>query len=261
MNRRSFLTTAGAAGAAFAASPLIGQHTNPVGGSGSLGNLVIPTSQLAEAKAMHAVAIANRYKGLHYAQDYYNIASATAAVLAMWKQYQLDIVLRPQYDSVTESMLTIENINVAAITAAVNVYNPAVTQAQMASNINYMLARTVMGGVDYKSQVLQGIRSSGMAGYIGIAYDNAITLGNGLNPAIPKMVADAGEGTPHLEKEAVCTWSAWGLLAAGLAFTVLTVMTDGLDLIAIAGWEAIEFWTGISLTGWATVQAVGCGVH
>jgi len=245
MNRRSFLTTAGAA-----TIPLMLTSRKSYGAP-----LNINQGPFWNAGAFHASTIGNYYRGVRSSNDYHNLAIVYSQMLNVWKTSNLDVVLKPQYNTVTQSMISSTlYIPIHKIGNTIRSYNPAVTDAMVTDTFNRIIYGSVINGIDYKTVVLNNIRTNGMAGYIQnaaiMAGNVATLLGNPL-PFYP------GPNKPNPYSTA-CKNSALGLVGFSLGLLVLTVMTDGLDLIVIAGWEAINFWANMGAGGWMLVHEMEC---
>jgi hypothetical protein len=207
------------------------------------------------AATTHALAVASVMRGNATSQDFKNAAAALAEMRTNWLAAGLDTRLIPGFNRVNESDLTVARMPVAAITARIRTFNPAVTQTQIAASLHSTLSGSVVNGVDYKTTTLQTCRAGGMSTLIG----DGITYLNRLAAVIPvpKISASTHHYVPQMKIDPSpsggggdgCAALDIGTFALGLAAITLTVMTDGLDLLAAAGWEAVAGWAGLSSAG------------
>lgn len=248
MNRRSFLTSAGVAGGALAIPTLFTPNADAA--------ISIDTSSLYAAAAFHGSAIGNQFRNTPNINDWKNIASATQNVVNMWKRYNLDVVLRPGFNTVTESMISASHVNCAQISKNLAPYYPMSAQ-QVATEIQNMLNACNLYHPGMISSALNTIRTTGMTTYLQGAVNQAnVVVANwslmpsGLSVINPLIVE------PHPTEK--CAYSAMGLLFAAVGLTVISIMSEGLDLIVASGWGALSFWGGIGTTGWAALHAFIC---
>jgi hypothetical protein len=212
------------------------------------------------AGTVNSLAIASLFRGNATPQDFNNAAAGLTALHTNWVAAGLDTILIPEINKMNESDLTVARMgsNVSWITNNIKSFNPAVTQAKVTAYLTDLLANTVINGVDYKTKTLQTMRAGGTSTLIsaGIAHLNSVAgkvpavrlnatthqyAAQVIMPSVEHPLPDGGGGS--------CNAFDLGSFALGLAAVTLTVMTDGLDLLAAAAWEGIAYWAGIGAAG------------
>lgn len=270
MNRRSFLatSTAAAAGGLIATTSRAQQnnvttpppkdpnppHTPPVRVPAP-----VDVATFHAAGTVNSLATASLLRGNATPQDFKNAAAGLSTLYTNWVAAGLDTLLIPGFNKVNESDLTVAKMGTQVAWAANNlkVYNSAVTETQIAAYLNNMLTNTVINGVDYRTTTLRTMRAGGTSTLIkaGIAHFNSCAANvptSRLNATTHQYVAQVRPPTPidgGGGGGGGCEALDLGSFALGLAAVTLTVMTDGLDLLAAAAWEGIAYWAGIGAAG------------
>ncbi len=245
LNRRSFLRTTAALAAT---APLVLTSRKS-----SAAPLNINQGPFWNAGAFHASTIGNHYRGVNSVQDYHNLSILYSQMLNVWTSNKLDMILKPQYNTVTERMFNTLYIPIHSIGNSIRTYNPSVTDAMVTDSFNNLLAGSIINGVDHKVIVLNNIRANGIASYIQSGATMAGQTATRLGQPLP-YYPGPGKANPYTP----CQNSALGLFGLGTALIVITVMTDGLDLIVASGWAAVTYWGGVGAAGWSMVHEMMC---
>lgn len=258
MNRRDFLKTSSVSALAVAGAgaqstilptppPPRPPHTPPKSPA------AVNTATFHAASTAQAICFANQFRGNATGQDLRNVASALSAVRANWIAAQLDTRLIPRFNATNERDIAIAKVPVATITQQMNVYNPAVTQTVVRNYVQQLIAKSVVGGVDYRTVTLQKLRAGGMSTLMagGINAFNSLALtwpAPKLNPATHAYYPQIKVIPPEPSGGNNCTGLGLAALGLGIASVTLTVMTGGTDILVLAVWEAIAVWSGIGAT-------------
>ena len=269
MDRRMFLSSAGAASAALAFPTILTPRK-----SSAQNGLVYP-NQFNWCGDVHANTSSNVKYNRVVPQDFTNMAASLQSVLTVWQAHNLSTVLRPGFNSVTEPMLNVAHIrDVNAILRGVRKYNPSYALSDITTPMTRAFGNTVVNGIDYKTQVLQTIRTpNGFEYYIAQAIKQANISAQQWRPNttalanMPPSYPGPRTPTPYFGQppigwggEQACGWDSIGVLGLGIAVLVLTIMTDGLDLLAAGIWAGIIYWAGQAAAVWSILHAIICGL-
>lgn len=264
MNRRSFLSVSSAAAAGgLIATTLKGQTTPPKKGSYT----PVDPAVFHAAGTANSLATANLIRGNATTQDFRNAGAALGVLHTNWVASGLDSTIATMSNRVNEGDLTIAKMGTIPtwITHNLQVYNASITQPQVVSYISDVINHSVIDGIDYKTVALNNMHAGKTSQMIsdGIAYLNAVVI-----PA-PKLNATTHQYKPQIYYPPTggggsgadpggCGEADLGALALTIAVLTLTVMTDGLDLLAAAAWEGIVYWGGIGVASGDVVTHVVC---
>lgn len=259
MDRRSFLTKTSLATAGGLAVATLGTPKAKA--------IVVDGNLFGGAGTIHDITTANHFAGHNNYMDWHNISAIHTRILNFWKVNNMDVVLKPAYNRLTESQMYIGNLPVDRILASIQVYNPRVTRAQVYDSLQTLLTNTVHNGVDRKVTILNQLRTVGMAPYIQNAAYISSAIATKMGYKGPGVLPPPPKPTPYGTAPPItdphnhgCEYSAWGMWSVGLALGVITIMTDGGDILAFAGWEMINYWGGRAMMGWSAIHSMYCGV-
>jgi hypothetical protein len=228
-----------------------------------------PNTALYSACAgAHAIASGNLYYGTPTAGDWTTIQSTLNGVYDDWTANGLDAQVNGALSRISPSSVTSANMSQAAILANIRMYQPAFTAAQAQQLLTYVTTP----GASNVSSIMEDMQAFGTSYYINLlsvqagkvaaviangtaAVERPLSVQPNFKPTNPPT--NPGPGNDKYN----CATDGALILAAGLAFAVITVMTLGTDAVLVGGaWGAIGLWGGLGTTGWGAGHVIaGCG--
>jgi hypothetical protein len=247
MDRRMFFQRSGAAAAAACIPAILAESAKAT-------PLNFNTAPYHQAATYHAICTAHQFAGVPTAVDYFNVANALSQLRVEWLATGLDQVLQPIYRHMTPYMISPQFMNIPLMANAIRTYNPGVTNALVTATLNGILTTPTA-----TTAVLQYLQTPGHRMSDFLEWDINAAIAKGLSierqphgwPTSPMPMGGIGPTS--------CEGESMAILFAGIGFAVLTVMTDGLDLLAAPAFAALGWWGGMASTGWGAWHAIrGC---
>jgi hypothetical protein len=258
MNRRAFLTSAGATVGAVSTMGLstkflYGQATPP---NPSIYNALI---------AAHCIAAGNYFYGTPSANDWWTVNNAATACANEWLSYGRDAGVKTGASQISPSQINTSNLNATQYLGTLQAYQSRFTAGNVSEAVGY-----VDGQGTLVSEVLSSFAQSGFSPYLTTIMQQSAKIAEGLaNGSIPAVASrfsvhpafrpppppPGGGGKYNCETDGAL------IFGAGLAFATLSVMSLGsFDILAGAAWAGIAAWGGLGTTGWGVGHVVaGCG--
>lgn len=267
MNRRSFLQGSAALGllTTTTATRSWAQTTGP---DPNLINAAIST---------HALSVANAFNGAPSASDWTNLASIYQSILADYQAKSLDSALIPAAQQVSAGQLILSLLNTPQLAAAVQAYQPAFTQTNIAQGYSIVPQDQAT-----MAAILGSLQSTGFAPVLARIITRCQAMAASLG-----AVASADTHQPHLvyagftsvgpkpnkpacKPGAGCDPTGGGNyncktdgalnLAVGGALGIIGIMAlPEVGVLAAGFWGATALWGGAGTLGWSFGHAVFCG--
>lgn len=213
-----------------------------------------PTQPFLTSGTMEITAFTGAAEGAVSQRAFSNQAISILGARNIWSTYNLDQVVKQRTPLVTESMLyPYPRVNSQYIYNFYKPYFPSLTLIGMAEAIQALSRAGAAIGLH--TQVLYAMRNNGVIPYLNMAINMSNVLGS--QGAVPY---DNGNDIPRTGENPGCKTDGAAILAVGTALLVLTIMTDGLDLLVYgAVWSAVAWWGGVGVGGWSIMHAMKCG--
>lgn len=248
MNRRLFLTGAGASTAYVASRGFSGRKLYAQS-SGPDPNLI------NTATTNSAVATANCFSGVFSGNDWRSLMSIHTAMLSDVQAKGLDATFVQSAYSVTN--LDPATIDMQQVTNIIQIYQPAF-------QLSDLQAYFAMVPQDQGSflQALNQFQQAGLTGHLAGIVNRCRLMSIFADQAAGSDPGTGGliqpKAPPHSGKYN-CGSDAVASFAFGTAMVVLAIMAGPAGVLAMAFWGPLTFWGGVGAGMWSAGHVVNCG--
>jgi hypothetical protein len=215
-------------------------------------------NHLRGANSCSAIVANAALYGSPNSQDWYNLEHAFIACRNEWLANGRDAGVMAAMSSVSPYSITSDNLDQNGILQYLQIFNPAFDLGDVQTLLAY-----IDTSQDQIPTVLSNMQSYGLSGYMSLMAKSAEFMGMYLD----QYYASSGSGSKSrlmrvgaFPPQNGCSSSGLAIVAAGLAFGVIGVMTLGTAPVLVgAAWAGIALWGGNSMIAAGVGHAIVCG--